>query len=102
MLKRSSKRTAPPQASKKVSTPPPKNAKASLTTRPIFPESASASQVLPSPLELFQEANRKVQEAWKVAFPSLRFPVELIGIYPHPKLSLLECHSNNIKKNHHH
>jgi hypothetical protein len=27
-----------------------------------------------------KEANRITEEAWKVAFPSLRFPVELIGV----------------------
>jgi hypothetical protein len=30
-----------------------------------------------------------VQEAWKVVFPGLRFPVELIGLYPAMKLPLV-------------
>jgi hypothetical protein len=30
-----------------------------------------------------------VEEAWKVAFPSLRFPVKVIDIFPQPKPSLL-------------
>ena len=30
-----------------------------------------------------------IQEAWKVAFPSLRFPVELIGVFPSQKSPLV-------------
>jgi hypothetical protein len=30
-----------------------------------------------------------IQEAWKVAFPSLRFPVELIVVFPSRKSSLV-------------
>ncbi len=30
-----------------------------------------------------------IQEAWKVAFPSLRFPVELIGGFPSRKSPLV-------------
>jgi hypothetical protein len=30
-----------------------------------------------------------VQEAWKVAFPSLGFPVELIGVFPSTKSPLV-------------
>ena len=30
-----------------------------------------------------------VQEAWKVAFPSLRFPIELIGVFPSGKAQLV-------------
>jgi hypothetical protein len=29
---------------------------------------------------LFEEANQMIQEAWKVALPSLSFPVKLIGV----------------------
>jgi hypothetical protein len=69
---------------KKASTLPTEKAKASLT-RPILPESVSASQVLPSLPELFQEANRMVLEAWKVAFPrSLHFPSKLIIVFLPP------------------
>jgi hypothetical protein len=73
---RSLKRTAPPApASKnKVDTPPTKRAKASSPTPgPVSPENVPTS---------FRDASRMVQEAWKVAFPSLRFPVELIGLFP--------------------
>jgi hypothetical protein len=30
-----------------------------------------------------------IQEAWKVAFPSLRFPVKLVGVFPSRKSSLV-------------
>jgi hypothetical protein len=74
---RSLKRTAPPApaSNKKESTcPPTKKAKAS---SPVSPEN-----VPKLPPTSFHDASRMVQEAWKVAFPSLRFPVELIGLFP--------------------
>jgi hypothetical protein len=40
----------------------------------VLPQNA----VPQSPPETFKEANRMVQDAWKVVFPSLRFPSELI------------------------
>jgi hypothetical protein len=73
------------------------------SVRAVLPQSARESPALPSPPKSFEEANRMVQEVWQLAFPSLRFPVNVIGIFPRPKPSLLECHSsNNIKKNHRH
>jgi hypothetical protein len=68
--------TAPPQA---------KNA-STLQTKTFKTSSARASKIpVPtSPPKSFKEANRMVQEAWKVAFPSLKFPVEVIGIYSTP------------------
>jgi hypothetical protein len=78
---RSLKRTAPPApvTNKKEESPPPtKKAKASSPTpRPVTPENVPT---LP-PIS-FCDASRMVQEAWKVAFPSLRFPVKLIGLFP--------------------
>jgi hypothetical protein len=71
------KRTAPPQASKKVYTPATKKAKAS-SARAVSPQSV----VPPSPPKLFNAANIMVQKVLKVAFPSLRFPVKLIGVFP--------------------
>jgi hypothetical protein len=71
------RRTTPPQASKKVSTPPTKKVKAS-SARAVSPQSV----VPPSPPKSFNAINIMVQEAWKVAFPNLRFPVELIGVFP--------------------
>jgi hypothetical protein len=35
-----------------------------------------------SPPESFEEANQTVEEAWKAAFPSLRFPAKFIGVFP--------------------
>jgi hypothetical protein len=73
---RSLKRTAPQGAAttKPSSTPPTKKAKQSS-----------------APPNSFEAANQMVQEAWKVAFPSLRFPVELIGLYPASKSPLVEA-----------
>jgi hypothetical protein len=42
----------------------------------------AVSQLPPNPFEM---ANEIVHEAWKDAFPSLRFPVELIGVFPATK-----------------
>jgi hypothetical protein len=50
--------------------PPTKKAKASLS----LPEPPSNLPLSPSPPESFEEVNQMIQEAWKVAFPSLRFP----------------------------
>ena len=36
----------------------------------------------------FEEAAQMVVEAWKVVFPSLRFPVELIVFFLQPHLLL--------------
>jgi hypothetical protein len=49
----------------------------------------SDSPSLSSPPTTFEAANRMVQEAWKVAFPSLRFPVEFIGVFPSRKSPLV-------------
>jgi hypothetical protein len=75
---RSLKRTAPSLASKVSPTPlpPTKKAKAS-------PDPPNNLPLPPSSPESFLEANRMVQEAWMVAFPSLRFPSEWIGVVPH-------------------
>jgi hypothetical protein len=37
------------------------------------------------PPKSFEEATQMVAKAWKVAFPSLRFPVKLIGLFPAAK-----------------
>jgi hypothetical protein len=68
---RSLKRTAPPAPARKnkVATPPTKRAKVSSATprpRPVSPENIPTL-----PLTSFHDASRMVQEAWKVAFPSL-------------------------------
>jgi hypothetical protein len=70
---RSLKRSAP------QATP---QAKKSKTSSSVSPQSACESPLPPTQPTLFDDANRMVQEAWKVAFPSLRFPVELIGLFP--------------------
>jgi hypothetical protein len=75
-----------PQA-KKASTPPTKKAKAS-SARAVLPSFSMSSMPSSSP-ESFEAANRMVQEASKVAFPSLRFPVKLIGLFPVTKLPLV-------------
>jgi hypothetical protein len=56
---------------------------------PITPEPPSNIPLSPSAPKSFEEANRMIQEAWKVAFPSLRFPVELIGVFPSRKSPLV-------------
>jgi hypothetical protein len=76
--KRSLKRIlAPSQA--KPAAPPNKKAKAS-SSLPEPPSNLPLSP--PSPPEPFKEANRMIQEAWKVVFPSLRFPLEWIAGCP--------------------
>jgi hypothetical protein len=86
---RSLKRTAPSQANKaSANQPPAKKAKAS-SSMPISPEPTSNLPLSPSAPKSFEEANRMIQEAWKVAFPSLRFPVELIGVFPSRKSPLV-------------
>jgi hypothetical protein len=84
---RSLKRTAAPLA--RTALPPPsKKAKASssMTTSPEPPSNLPLS---PLSSKLLEEANRMIQEAWKLAFPSLRFPVELIGGFPSRKSPLV-------------
>jgi hypothetical protein len=81
------KRTAP-KTSASRSEPPTKKAKAS-SSMAILPEPPNNRPLSPPPPESFEEANRMVQEAWKVAFPSLRFPVELIGVFPLSKSPLV-------------
>jgi hypothetical protein len=56
---------------------------------PISPEPPSNLPLSPSAPKSFEEANRMIQEAWKVAFTSLRFPVELIGVFPSRKSPLV-------------
>jgi hypothetical protein len=56
---------------------------------PISPEPPSNLPLSPSAPKSFEEANQMIQEAWKVAFPSLRFPVELIGVSPSRKSPLV-------------
>jgi hypothetical protein len=80
---RSLKRLAPAQTQ-----PPPKKANASLLM-PITPEPSSNIPMSPSAPKSFEKANRMIQEAWKVAFPSLRFPVELVGGFPSRKSPLV-------------
>ncbi len=81
---RSLKRTAPSLASKVSPTPlpPTKKAKAS-------PDPPNNLPLPPSSPESFLEANRMVQEAWKGTFPSLRFPIEMIGLFPTTKSPLV-------------
>jgi hypothetical protein len=50
-----------------------------------LPEPPNNPSLSPPPPESFEEANGVVQEAWKVAFPSLRFPLKLIGVFPSRK-----------------
>jgi hypothetical protein len=85
---RSLKRLAPAQTTRNVTQPPTKKAKAS-SSMPISPEPPSNLPLSPSAPNSFEEANRMIQEAWKVAFPSLRFPVELIGFFPSRKSPLV-------------
>ena len=83
---RSLKRKAPSQVNKASAIlPPSKKAKASSS----MPEPPGNLPLSPSPPKSFEEANRMIQEAWKVAFPSLRFPVELIGVFPSRKSTLV-------------
>jgi hypothetical protein len=56
---------------------------------PITPEPPSNIPLSSSAPWSFEEANRMIQEAWKVAFPSLRFPVELVGFFPSRKSPLV-------------
>jgi hypothetical protein len=87
-LKRANKASATQQ--------PPKKAKASSS----MPEPPSNLPLSPSPPESFEEANRMIQEAWKVAFSSLRFPVELIGFFPSRKSPLVAApHEASISLN---
>jgi hypothetical protein len=68
-----------------------KKAKAS-SSMPIFPGSPSNHPLLPphNPQpESFKEANQIIQEAWEVAFPSLRFPVKFAGVFPSTKSPLV-------------
>jgi hypothetical protein len=76
------KQAAPSQANKASARtlPPTKKAKAS-STMPISPEPPKDRSLLQSPPESFEEAYKMVQEAWKVPFLSLRFPIELIGMF---------------------
>jgi hypothetical protein len=79
---RTLKRTGP--QSQVALAPQTKKAKtSSVSTAEEFPQSASER---PLPQELppksFEEATQIAVEAWKVAFPSLRFPAELIGLFP--------------------
>jgi hypothetical protein len=83
---RSLKQTAP--SARTALPPPPKKAKAS-SSMPISPEPPSNLPLSPSAQKSFEEANQMIQEAWKVAFPSLRFPVELIGGFPSRKSPLV-------------
>jgi hypothetical protein len=85
-INRSLKRTAPNKVS--ATLPPTKKAKAS-SSMPISPEPPRNLPFPPSAPKLFEEDNRMIQEAWKVAFPSLRFPVELIGVFPARKSPLV-------------
>jgi hypothetical protein len=77
--KRSLKQTAP---SARAALPPPKKAKAS-SSASILPDPVNNSPLSSLPPELFQEANQMAQEAWMVAFPSLRFPSKWIGVALH-------------------
>jgi hypothetical protein len=56
---------------------------------PITPELPSNIPLSPSAPKSFEEANRMIQEAWKVAFPSLRFPFKLVGVFPSRKSPLV-------------
>jgi hypothetical protein len=56
---------------------------------PISPEPPNNGPLLPPPPDSFEEANCMIQEAWKVAFPSLGFPIELIGGFPSRKSPLV-------------
>jgi hypothetical protein len=78
-INRSLKRLAPAQTTRNVTQQPPKKAKES-SSMPISPEPPSNLPLSPSAPKSFKEANQMIQEACKVAFPSLRFPVELIGV----------------------
>ena len=84
---RSLKRTAP-QAKKAPSffSPQAKKSKTSAVARAVSPQT---SPLLRSPPESFEEANRMVLEAWKGTFPSLRFPIEMIGLFPTTKSPLV-------------
>jgi hypothetical protein len=59
-----------------------KSKTSSSVARAVSPQSASKSPLPPSPPTSFDNANTMVQEAWKVVFPSLHYPVELIGLFP--------------------
>ena len=85
---RSLKRTAP-QAKKSstlFSPPEAKKSKTSDDTRAACPQT---SPLLRSSPKSFEDASRKVQEAWKGTFPSLRFPVEMIVLFPTTKSPLV-------------
>jgi hypothetical protein len=54
----------------------------SSVARAVSPQTTSKSPLPSSPPKSIKEANIMVVEAWKVTFPSLRFPSKLIGMFP--------------------
>jgi hypothetical protein len=83
---RSLKRTAAP--SQIASAPQAKKAKTSSVSTTAEELTQSASR-RPPPPKSFEEATKMVVEAWKIAFPSLRFPVKFIGLCPAAKSLLV-------------
>jgi hypothetical protein len=84
---RSLKRTAP-----LVKNPQAKKSKTSDVASVV---SSQPSRLLPPPPKLFEEANKMVLVAWKGAFPSLRFPVEMIALFPATKSLVAAPHERN-------
>jgi hypothetical protein len=85
------KRTAP--QCKKSSTLQAKKSKTSSVARDVLPQRVSQRPFPQSPPKSFEEANALVVEAWKVMFPGLRFPTELIGVFPKQQRMVFETYS---------
>jgi hypothetical protein len=76
---RSLKRTA---AQSQIASAPQAKNKAKPSSVSTADELTQSASKRPPPPKSFEEATQMVVEAWKIAFPSLRFPVEFIGLCP--------------------
>jgi hypothetical protein len=76
---RSLKRTA---ARSQIASAPQAKKKAKPSSVSTADELTHSASKRPPPPKLFEQATQMVVEAWKIAFPSLRFPVEFIGVCP--------------------
>jgi hypothetical protein len=80
---RSLKRTAPQAKKSAILFSAPPEAKKSKTSNVSTDEPITA--ITP---KSFEDASRMIQEAWKGTFPSIRFPVEIIVLFPTTKSPL--------------
>jgi hypothetical protein len=74
------KRLAPAQTTRNVTQPPPKKAKAS-SSMSISPEPPSNLPLSPSAQRSFEEANRMIQEAWKVWRRHAAAPARILPVH---------------------